>query len=143
MTEKVEKIEVEKRIFVADDGREFETALDCRQYERDCAEKNAQSIVTKLPHFTYSPAWIDPDYTWEWYFVSNEEELRAVEAVCLSEETDTRGFTPEHYPAWVAISVDLDGYGDVVGTPEKVFKELDNIKSGIAAEIEGFGGSKP
>ena len=31
MTERVEKIEVEKRIFVADDGTEFQTEKDCRQ----------------------------------------------------------------------------------------------------------------
>lgn len=55
MTERVEKIEVEKRIFVADDGTEFQTEKDCRQYEQDCAERNAKFIVAKLPHFTCSP----------------------------------------------------------------------------------------
>ena len=65
MTERVEKIEVEKRIFVADDGTEFQTEKDCRQYEQDCAERNAKFIVAKLPHFTCSPQWIDPDFAWE------------------------------------------------------------------------------
>ena len=66
MTERVEKIEVEKRIFVADDGTEFQTEKDCRQYEQDCAERNAKFIVAKLPHFTCSPQWIDPDFAWNW-----------------------------------------------------------------------------
>lgn len=74
MTERVEKIEVEKRIFVANDGAEFQTAQDCMQYERDCIERNARAIVSRLPHFLFSPAWIDPDYWWDWYFVSNDME---------------------------------------------------------------------
>lgn len=139
---KIVKVEVEKRVFIAEDGTEFQTAQECVDYENGCVARRADAIVAKLPHFTYSPVWIDPDYCWEWYFVSNEEELRAVEVAILSEETDTRGFTPEHYPTWVAISVDLEGYGDIVGTSEKILQKLDDIKAEIVAEIEGRGGGK-
>ena len=132
MKEKIVKVEVEK----------LQTAQECVDYENGCVARRADAIVAKLPHFTYSPVWIDPDYCWEWYFVSNEEELRAVEVAILSEETDTRGFTPEHYPTWVAISVDLEGYGDIVGTSEKILQKLDGIKAEIVAEIEGRGGGK-
>lgn len=142
MKEKIVKVEVEKRVFIAEDGTEFQTAQECVDYENGCVARRADAIVAKLPHFTYSPVWIDPDYCWEWYFVSSEEELRAVEVAILSEETDTRGFTPEHYPTWVAISVDLEGYGDIVGTSEKILQKLDGIKAEIAAEIEGRGGGK-
>lgn len=65
-----------------------------------------------------------------------------MEVAILSEETETRGFTPEHYPTWVAISVDLEGYGDIVGTSEKILQKLDGIKAEIVAEIEGRGGGK-
>ena len=88
--EKIVKVEVEKRVFIAEDGTEFQTAQECVDYENGCVARRADAIVAKLPHFTYSPVWIDPDYCWEWYFVSNEEELRAVEVAILSEETDTR-----------------------------------------------------
>ena len=46
MTERVEKIEVEKRIFVANDGAEFQTAQDCMQYERDCIETVSYTHLT-------------------------------------------------------------------------------------------------
>ena len=142
MKEKIVKVEVEKRVFIAEDGTEFQTAQECVDYENGCVARRADAIVAKLPHFTYSPVWIDPDYCWEWYFVSNEEESLDLGGGRLSEETDTRGFTPEHYPTWVAISVDLEGYGDIVGTSEKILQKLDDIKAEIVAEIEGRGGGK-
>ena len=131
MTERVEKIEVEKRIFVADDGTEFQTAQDCRQYEQDCAERNSKFIVAKLPHFTYSPQWIDPDFAWEWYFVSSDVELAAVREAVFNADASAHEYTPPAYPRWIACSVDDDGYGSIEGTIGLVLDGLDELKKGI------------
>lgn len=128
MTERVEKIEVEKRIFVADDGTEFQTVQDCRQYERDCAERSARSIVMKLPHFTCSPRWIDADFSWEWYFVSSDVELCAILEAVFNTDATAQMYTPPAYPCWIAWSADADGYGTIEGTLEQVLDELDGLK---------------
>ena len=132
MIERVEKIEVEKRIFVADDGTVFQTAQDCRQYERDCAERNARAIVTKLPHFTCSPRWIDPDFSWEWYFVSSDVELGAILEVVFNMDASAQKYTPPAYPCWIACSADGDGYGTIEGTLEQVLDGLDELKKEFA-----------
>ena len=131
MTERVEKIEVEKRIVVADDGTEFQTPQDCRQYEQDCAERNAKFIVAKLPHFTCSPQWIDPDFAWEWYFVSSDVELAAVQEVVFNTDASAQEYSPPAYPRWIACSVDGDGYGSIEGTIGQVLDGLDELKKGI------------
>ena len=131
MIERVEKIEVEKRIFVADDGTVFQTAQDCRQYERDCAERTARYIVAKLPHFTCSPQWIDPDFSWEWYFVSSDVELCAILEAVFNTDATAQMYTPPAYPCWIACSVDGDGYGSIEGTIGQVLDGLDELKKGI------------
>ena len=131
MTERVEKIEVEKRIFVADDGTEFQTAQDCMQYERDCIERNARAIVSRLPHFLFSPAWIDPDYWWDWYFVSNDMELAAVREAVFDADSSAHEYTPPAYPCWIACSSDGGGCGTIEGTLEQVLDALDELKKGI------------
>ena len=55
MKEKIVKVEVEKRVFIAEDGTEFQTAQECVDYENGCVARRADAIVAKLPHFTYSP----------------------------------------------------------------------------------------
>lgn len=135
MTERIEKIEVEKRIFVADDGTEFQTVQDCRQYERDCAERSARAIVAKLPHFDYSPNWIDPDFGWDWYYVSNDMELNAVRGVAFNSEASANEYTPPAYPCWICCSADGDGYGCIEGTVEQVFDTIDKLKKGITDEM--------
>ena len=131
MTERVEKIEVERRIYVAYDGQEFPTAQDCLNYERDCVERNARSIVGRLPHFDYSPEWIDPDFCWEWYFVSNKMELDAVRDVVFDEEASAYEYEPPAYPCWIACYTDSDGYGSIEGTLEQVLDGLDQLKKRI------------
>ena len=52
MKEKIVKVEVEKRVFIAEDGTEFQTAQECVDYENGCVARRADAIVAKLPHFT-------------------------------------------------------------------------------------------
>ena len=92
--EKTVKVEVERRIYISDDGQEFETADDCLRHERNRAEQNAWAIVDKLPHFSYSPDWIDCDYGWDWYYVSTDEELDAVREVLFNDDSSAYEYTP-------------------------------------------------
>lgn len=140
MTEKIEKMQVERKIYVAFDGREFGTKWGCLSYERECAERDARNIADKLPYFGYSPDWIDSEYNWDWYFVSSAEELNAVLKVTFNDEADVYEFAPPTFPCWVACSVDDDGYGYVVGTLEQVFDSLDKIKIDLIEKVNEIGG---
>ena len=131
MREKIVKVEVERCIYISDDGQEFQTADDCRRHERDCVEKNARAIVDKLPRFTFSPDWIDCDYEWDWYYVSNDEELDAVREVLFNDDSSAYEYTPPAYPCWICCSNDTDGYGCIEGTVEQVLAALDELKKGI------------
>lgn len=133
--EKTVKVEVERRIYISDDGQEFETADDCLRHERNRAEQNAWAIVDKLPHFSYSPDWIDCDYGWEWYYVSTDEELDAVREVLFNDDSSAYEYTPPAYPCWICCSNDSNGYGRIEGTVEQVFDALDELKKGVTDKM--------
>ena len=70
MTEKKSTVVV--TTFVSNDGVEFKTKAECLEHERwSAAFLKRKAIVSELPHFIYTPAWVDPDFTWDWYYVSN------------------------------------------------------------------------
>lgn len=140
MKEKIEKVVVEQRSYVADDGAEFSTEEACRSYEDALMERKAREIVNDIPHFTYSPYWIDPDFEWNWYLVSSQLDLDAIRTVLYNRDATAHEFEAPSFPCWLAFSVDADGYGCVEGTVEQVLDSLESIGRDIqkmVLKIEG------
>lgn len=135
MQEKMVKVEVEKRVYVSDDGAEFDTPQDCLEHEEECRERFARAIAKKLPSFVCSPDWIDPDYSWDWYFVSSELEFAAVLAAVFNNEASAHEYKPVAYPCWICCANDADGYGYILGTPKEIFDSLDGLKKFITEEM--------
>ena len=142
MKESIEKEIVIRHIFVADDGSEFTTREACASYEDSIMERKAREITNDIPHFTCSPECIDPDYCWEWYFVSNQMELDAVKAVLYNRDATANEYEASSFPCWLACSCDGDGYGCIEGGPEQVFKSMDAFKNEVLAEIKRLSGEK-
>lgn len=131
MKEQIKKVVVEQRSYVADDGKEFPTEEACRSYEDDLVERKAREIVNDIPHFTYSPEWLDLDFGWDWYLVSNQMELDAVRAILYNRDATAHEFKTPEFPCWLAFSSDADGYGCVEGTLEQVLESLDTFGQNI------------
>lgn len=127
MKEKIEKVTLEKHLYIADDGKEFLTKEGCLSYENDLTKSRAQDIVNRIPHFVYSPEWETSDYSWDWYFVSNQMELDAVRAVLYNYEAAAHEFEAPSFPCWLAFTSDCDGYGFVEGTLEQVLEKLNTF----------------
>lgn len=124
MKEIVERVVDVKTFFRAVDGKVFSTREACLEHERALNIEAVKKAVEKMPHFSCCPEWIDPDYSWEWYLVSSQEELDAVRTVFYNSDATAHEYEAESFPCWLAFSVDATGYGFIEGTPEKVFSKL-------------------
>lgn len=124
MKEIVERIVDYRTCFKAVDGKAFSTKEACLEHERALNIEAVKKMVEKMPHFSSSPEWIDPDYSWEWYLVSSQEELDAIRTVLYNTDATAHEYEAVSFPCWLAFSFDADGYGQVEGNLEQVFDRL-------------------
>lgn len=115
---------VERSVFIASDGMEFSAKAECFSHEFDLAEE----IVRDLPHFDFTPYCCAGDATWEWYYVTCQEEVDAIRAVRYNDDSGDYVAADPVFPCWLACSVDDDLYGSIEGTPEQVFGAMDAFK---------------
>lgn len=136
MTEKKSTVVV--TTFVSNDGVEFKTKAECLEHERwSAAFLKRKAIVSELPHFIYTPAWVDPDFTWDWYYVSNAEEFNAVREVLFAIDASAFDFVVPGFPCWIACWSDSEGYGNIEGTLDQISGTLERLSDGIRKEAEG------
>lgn len=131
---KVKTSTVVVKTFVSDDGLEFNTKAECLEHEQDIAFAKGKEIVDKLPHFIYTPWWVDPDFTWDWYFVSSCKEFSAVREVLFNNDASAHDFDAPKFPCWLAFSSDCEGYGNIEGTMAQVISDLERFRNGIEKE---------
>lgn len=124
--------------FKAVDGKVFSTREACLEHERSLDIEAVKKTVEKLPHFSCSPEWIDRDCSWEWYFVSNQEELDAVRTTLYNTDATAHEYEVASFPRWLAFSVYVDGYGSVEGTKAQVFDKLKDFKLEVNENIRKF-----
>ena len=85
---RVEKrvIEVENKIYIAEDGKEFSTQADCENYEKDIEDARlragAEKFEIKELEDTYpldtDGQEIQENHCYKWYRVNNAEELNTI-----------------------------------------------------------------
>ena len=80
MKEVRREVLVEKTIYIADDGEEFESLLDCEEHEWDLRQKEQESVAEKLRADLNSVHWpsiANPqgDAAYHWFAVQNEQDL--------------------------------------------------------------------
>lgn len=128
---------VERSVFIASDGTEFATAAGCFSHEFNLAEK----VVNSLPHFDFTPYCCAVDVTWEWYYVTCQEDVDTIRAVRYNTDSGDYVASDPVFPCWLACSVDDDGYGSIEGTPEQVFRAMDAFKEELL-DLVGKNGRK-
>ena len=102
MKEIVERVVDVKTFFRAVDGKVFSTREACLEHERALNIEAVKKAVEKMPHFSCCPEWIDPDYSWEWYLVSSQEELDAVRTVLYNTDATAHEYEAKKFPCWLA-----------------------------------------
>lgn len=112
MKEKRVSIQVQRVIYVAEDGMEFTSEFMCKAHEAEMERDRLEDAVSALPRFEFTPEWADSDIVWKWYFISNKEELDAVrKVVFFDRDSAAYEYERDDYPAWIAFSVDEEGSG--------------------------------
>lgn len=85
---KVEKrvVEIETKIYIAEDGKEFSTQADCENYEKDIEDARLRAGAEKFEIKELDDTYpldtdgqeIQENHCYKWYRVNNAEELNTV-----------------------------------------------------------------
>ena len=114
---RTEKKLVERDVYtyIAEDGKEFDTKVDCENYEREIEDARlragAERFEIKELEDTYpldvDGQYISDNHSYKWYKVKNEEELKVVaEVYNRSDDWNKLKAYPE------VICVEYDDYWD-------------------------------
>lgn len=114
---------VERSVFIASDGKEFDTMGECFSHEFDLADK----AVKSFPHFVLTP-YCTGDSMWEWYYVTCQEEVDAIRVVRYNDDSGDYVASAPVFPCWLACSVDDNGYGSIEGNPEQIINAMEGFK---------------
>lgn len=135
MKEKRVSVQVQRIIYIAEDGMEFTSEFMCKAHEAEMERDRLEDSVSALPRFDFTPEWADPDIVWKWYFISNKEELEAVRKVEFYDK-DSAAYEYERdcYPAWIAFSVNGEGRGYIVGDLTDVCDMIQSFRDDLLKE---------
>ena len=135
MKEKRVSIQVQRVIYVAEDGMEFTSEFMCKAHEAEMERDRLEDVVSALPRFEFTPEWADSDIVWKWYFISNKEELDAArKVVFFDRDSAAYEYERDDYPAWIAFSVDEEGSGYIVGDLAEVCDMLQSFQNDLLEE---------
>lgn len=141
MKEKRVSIQVQRVIYVAEDGTEFTSEFMCKAHEAEMERDRIEDAVSVLPKFEFTPEWADQETSWKWYFVSNQEELDSVRKFeFYDSDSAAYEYERDEYPAWIAFSVDEKGSGYIVGDLVDVCDMIDSFKKDILKEANSHNG---
>lgn len=110
---KVERRTVKRVVFIASDGTEFNTKLECCKYEKNLQREECERIIEKIPTIPDTFPGGDDFYTRQFYFVRNCFEMDALTRFLFCDDAAANEFVPEKYPTWVLCIWDDDGYGGI------------------------------
>ena len=122
-----------KKVYVADDGEEFGSESECREYEREQEQQAAEKRVQKIPHFEFAPPFageFDDDPTWTWYYIRSEDDLADIKLALYSPDCTANNFELDAFPTWVAATSDGSGYG-TFWTVEEVIDCMEDFKKSL------------
>lgn len=138
MTEVIEVETVQKKKYIAVDGKEFDDKFSCQAWENGIHRKSVLDRFYTLPNFSHTPDFVDSDYSWEWYLVSSEEDLDLVkEYYEISGEPCPINIERERYPQWIAVSnCDLDGCSQIEGTKDDIIRRIREFENDLIKAIK-------
>lgn len=138
MTEVIEAETVQKKKYIAVDGKKFDDKFSCQAWENGIRRKSVLDRIYTLPNFSHTPDFVDSDYSWEWYLVSSEEDLDLVKEYHeISGEPCPINIERERYPQWIAVSnCDLDGCSQIEGTKDDIIRRIREFENDLIKAIK-------
>ncbi|MCD8082888.1 MAG: hypothetical protein LUE86_05015 [Clostridiales bacterium] len=73
----------------------------------------AQAYIQALPHIEDKPPLTTDDRMYDWYYVSDPEELAAVKLALYDPDGTAFDQEIDQYPTWILAVSDSEGYGDI------------------------------
>lgn len=135
---KVKEAQATYKVYVADDGEEFGSEKECRDYEDGIAQEKAEAEVEKLPQFfadhPYNPGH-DDDPEWRWLYLRSQQDLDNVKAAFYCRDCTARSYEIKAFPCWVLATIDEDGYGQLV-TFDEFVEDQDGFVTSLLADME-------
>lgn len=132
-------VEIEDKVYIAQDGKEFATLKDCENYESDLQKNNLLEAIALLelkeleniPPLDTDAQYINDNHDYKWYKVNTAEEYEMVREAL---EGNWGGWSaPVSYPE--TFCVELDDYD----TESSWIYKLSDMKNSTIAFWQHFG----
>jgi hypothetical protein len=95
--------------YIAEDGTEFKTQKECEQYEKNLLINQLEQKAMSIKHINYTPPFADDDHDYVWFYVKNQEEVKAIEDYYNLDADYGLQFDVKSFPEWVGVE---EGFGD-------------------------------
>lgn len=135
----------EYKVYIAEDGAEFDSEANCWLHEKSIWHKKVGIVVSKIPKFYMYPNDIDMDTQITFYLVTNHDELEAIKAHAFTDK-DAEGwdFETSEFPCWIRVLESGEGLGYIItledeiqsalGYAENLRKEKEKVEAAIAGK---------
>lgn len=127
---------VEKTVYIAADGKEFDDRDSCEHYEDDVLFDLAQERIRCLPQFSMEPPACDyyADYTW--IRLESEADLAALKLAEFQPDSIAHDYKAPGFPCWVLYHTDDCADGYITGTLNELSNEFLQYYGTVMKTIE-------
>ncbi len=134
---KIEKRQevIETTVYIAGDGREFDSQEACERYEEGELFAWAQERLATLPQFCEEPPACDFYASYAWVRLDRPEDLVALKMAEFQPDSVAHDYEPPSYPCWVLYHVDDMGDGYISGTLEELEKDFELFCKTVSRKI--------
>lgn len=117
--------------YISEDGIEFTRQKECEQHEKDLIRNELEQKAMSIKHISFTPILVDNDHEYKWFYVTNQEELKAVQDYYNQNSSFGIDYNNITFPEWVGIEEAYDGDIYEAGT-------LTQYQNNVSEMIEHF-----
>lgn len=132
---KIEKRVIEKEVYIAADGSEFDDKELCERYEDGAMLTWANDHLRSLPSFSADPPACDYYADYSWVRLDSNEDLVALKYAEFQPDSIAHDYTVPCYPCWVLYHVDDNGDGYISGTVDELEEDFAKYIRMVRKEI--------
>jgi hypothetical protein len=139
------KVKEEKKIvtqeqiittYISDDGKEFNSEKECEKYEENLIRNELEQKAMLIKHMNYTPFFADDDHDYVWFYVKNQDEVKAIEDYYNLDADYGLQFNAVSFPEWIGVEEGFGGDIYEAGTFNQYLKSVSNMVEHFKQQIE-------
>lgn len=130
------KIKEEKKVitqeqiivtYISEDGKEYTDQKECERHETNLLRDKLEQKAYSLKHMYYEPPFADSYHSYHWFYVTNQEEVKAVEDYYNLDASIEIEFDIVTFPEWIGVEEGIDNDCYELGTLSQYQKSVSNM----------------